>query len=85
MLLQSKLNEYLIVQFPKEAEQVYLHAIEVDRLDLAEELRGRLAAGDDFASLAKTYSLDPVSGPGGVKWVGGPRGRDLFSKRRLSA
>ncbi|MEK7281504.1 MAG: peptidylprolyl isomerase [Chloroflexota bacterium] len=78
VLLQSKLNEYLIVQFPKEAEQVYLHAIEVDRLDLAEELRGRLAAGDDFASLAKTYSLDPVSGPGGGEVGWRPQGARPF-------
>lgn len=78
VLLQSKLNEYLLAQFLKEAEQVYLHVIEVDRLDVADELRGRLAAGDDFASLAKTYSLDQVSGPGGGEVGWRPRGARTY-------
>lgn len=43
---------------PSTSEQVHARHILVSDPSLAEQLRSRLAAGEDFATLAQTYSLD---------------------------
>ena len=57
-LLTLRLREYLAERVPTVAEQVHLHMIPVKRLDDAKKVKERLAAGEDFGSLAREVSSE---------------------------
>jgi len=73
-LLLEKLREFLEAQIPQEAEQVHLHVIVVKDEGKAKELKARLEAGEDFATLAKQFSEDETTKAKGgeLGWL--PRG-----------
>lgn len=52
---------HILLQFPQGATQVQRDSVKA----LAESLRARILAGEDFAEVARTYSQDPGSGPAG--------------------
>jgi foldase protein PrsA len=52
------------LEFQRDAEVKASHIL-VDSLDLANKLKAQIAAGGDFAALAKTHSKDPGSGAKG--------------------
>ncbi len=52
---------HILLQFPPGATRAQMDSVQA----LAESLRARLLAGEDFANLAREYSQDPGSGPSG--------------------
>jgi peptidyl-prolyl cis-trans isomerase C len=52
---------HILLHFPPGGTQAQTDSVQ----ELAESLRSRLLAGEDFATLAREYSQDPGSGPGG--------------------
>lgn len=69
-VLKDKLQDKLA---PRTAEQVHILAIMTDSLEKATEVKTRLDAGEDFATLAKELSLHPSAENGGdMDWI--PRG-----------
>lgn len=52
---------HILLQYPPAATQPQIDSVQA----LAESLRARLVAGEDFADLAREYSQDPGSAPAG--------------------
>ncbi len=73
-LLTLRLSEYLAEKVPTVAEQVHLHMIPVKEFEIARNVKERLDAGADIASLAREVSSEPeLKGRGGdFGWF--PRG-----------
>jgi len=61
VMINKLLQEYFDKQVPASAEQVDTQALLVDSADLANELRTRLIAGDNFTSIASSYSVEPIT------------------------
>ena len=74
LLTFQALQEYFNKQVPANDEQVNTQALLVDSADLANQLRTRLVAGDNFTSLASEYSLEPIikDNGGNLGWL--PKG-----------
>ena len=75
IILTGNMTEYFKEQkAPTEARQVHLYAIKLDTKEKASEVVQRLQEGDDFATVAKEYSIDEESKQygGEMGWV--PRG-----------
>lgn len=60
-VLRSKLQEVLGDEVPTSAEQAHARHILVETEEQAQEVIGRLEAGEDFAELAGELSIDPGS------------------------
>jgi parvulin-like peptidyl-prolyl isomerase len=73
-LLREKLRDELGKELPKTVEQIHVHGFPVDTAEKAQEIRDRLAQGEDFALLAKTESLDPESKENGGDLGWWPKG-----------
>ena len=58
MLRDRLLAEYFSAQVPTSAEQVHIMAMLLESQRQADEIRGRLQAGEDFTALAEEFSLD---------------------------
>lgn len=73
-LLSEIMFARVTAPFPTAVEQVHLRQILVSTPALAQTLRDRARKGEDFAALAKQYSLDETSKANGgdLGWV--PRG-----------
>jgi len=71
-LLMFRFHEYLAERVPTVGEQAYLHVIQLETYEDAEKVRARWEAGEDFADLAREFSLDPSAEdePGDIGWVG---------------
>jgi parvulin-like peptidyl-prolyl isomerase len=74
LLVTQSLQEYFDKQVPANDEQADTQALLVDNTDLATQLRTRLLAGDNFTSLASTYSLEPITKSYGGKLGWLPKG-----------
>lgn len=74
LLVTKSLQEYFDKQVPASVEQVDSQALLVDGTDLANQLRTRLVAGDNFTSIVSQYSLEPItkSNGGNLGWL--PKG-----------
>lgn len=74
-LLGQKVIDYFEEEkVPDTAEQVYLHFIPVDTIEKATAVSARARGGEDFATLAREFSvIDEIKEAGGdIGWV--PRG-----------
>ncbi len=73
-MLGEKMLDRATSALPTQAEQVHVRQILVSTSALAQTLRDRARKGEDFASLARQYSMDETSKPNGgdVGWV--PKG-----------
>ena len=74
LLINNLIQNYFDKQVPTSVEQVYTQAMLVESADVAEKVRGRLAAGDNFTALAGFYSQDDLTKgvSGDVGWL--PKG-----------
>jgi len=73
-LLSMKMEEYLTKFIPTVAEQVFVNMISVIDYSKMETIKKKYEAGEDFASLALEYSIDPDMGMKGGKLGWFPRG-----------
>ena len=73
-LLAIRLLEYVAVDIPTTAEQIHLYTIVTATSDDAVNARSRIAAGENFATIASEISLDSQtkSKGGELGWI--PRG-----------
>ncbi len=73
-LLGEKMLDRTSSALPTQAEQVHVRQILVSTAALAQTLIDRVRKGEDFASLARQYSMDETSKPNGgdLGWV--PKG-----------
>ena len=73
-LLGLRMSKYLGDRVPTIAEQVFVHMFPPKDLATGNEVKQKLDAGEDFAVLAREYSMDPKLKENGgvVGWV--PRG-----------
>jgi parvulin-like peptidyl-prolyl isomerase len=69
LLATKLLQNYFDKEIPASAEQVEAQALFVESTDMADEVKAKLAAGDNFTSLVTEYSLEPLT-----KGVGGNLG-----------
>lgn len=71
-LLRSKVMESISVDVPATEEQVHARHILVDTEEEAQDVLGRLQAGETFTDVAKELSKDPGSGDqgGDLGWFG---------------
>lgn len=69
-LMTQQLREPVIASIPETTEHVRARHILVNSRDVAEEVLGRLNAGEDFAVLAAEYSVDvtTASNAGDLGW-----------------
>lgn len=76
-VLRARLQEYLAVRMPTQAEQIHLYGIFVEKQKDAEAIRARWAAGEKFGDLAKALSLDQMTAEKGgeIGWF--PKGASL--------
>jgi parvulin-like peptidyl-prolyl isomerase len=74
MLINKLLQDYFDKQVPSSIEQVETQALFVESADVAKDVTGRLAAGENFTSLATGYSLEPLTrdNGGNLGWL--PKG-----------
>ena len=74
LLITKLLKDHFDKQIPASLEQVDTQALFVESTDIADKLRARLAAGDNFTALATEDSLEPITrGNGGnLGWL--PKG-----------
>ena len=70
-LLAAHLYGYLAERVPTVTEHVHLHAIVVNTYEDAEKIRARWEAGEDFADLAREFSLAEESKEtgGDLGWI----------------
>jgi parvulin-like peptidyl-prolyl isomerase len=73
-IIRSKLEEQLSVEMPKGDEQVHVLVIQTDGGEAMSEVRRRLQAGQDFASLATQFSTHRFTNGKGGDWGWFPRG-----------
>lgn len=73
-LLSQRLHGYLAERVPTVAEQVHLHMIPVKDLSVAEMIKGRLDAGEEFAELAREVLSDEKLTENGGDFGWFPRG-----------
>jgi foldase protein PrsA len=73
-LLGLRMREYLADRVPTVAEQVFVHMFPLKDFATGQEVKQKLDAGQDFAALARLYSVDSkLKDSGGVVgWI--PRG-----------
>jgi foldase protein PrsA len=73
-LLSEKMAEYLSQRVPTVAEQVFVNIISVAGFSEAETVKEKYEGGEDFATLAREYSVQPHLREAGGKigWL--PRG-----------
>jgi foldase protein PrsA len=73
-LLSMRMSKYLGDKVPTVAEQVFVHMVLLKDLATGKEVKQKFDAGEDFAALAREYSVDPKSKESGgvVGWI--PRG-----------
>jgi parvulin-like peptidyl-prolyl isomerase len=69
LLATKLLQNYFDKEIPSSAEQVEAQALFVENTDMADKVKAKLAAGDNFTSLVTEYSLEPLT-----KGVGGNLG-----------
>jgi parvulin-like peptidyl-prolyl isomerase len=69
LLATKLLQNYFDKEVPASAEQVEAQALFVESTDMADKVKAKLAAGDNFTSLVTGYSLEPLT-----KGVGGNLG-----------
>ena len=74
MLLMQKMSKYLGERVPIVAEQVFLNMIPVKDSGVGAEVKKKYDAGEDFAALARKYSVDPKLKDNGGKVGWFPRG-----------
>jgi hypothetical protein len=69
-LLMKRMSEYLADRVPTVAEQVHLKMIQLKDMEDAKRVKERLDRGEDFAALAREYSLDdsPEAAGGEYGW-----------------
>ncbi|OGN90531.1 MAG: hypothetical protein A2Z70_01850 [Chloroflexi bacterium RBG_13_48_17] len=74
LLAGKLLQDYFDKQVPSSIEQVEAQALFVESTDIAKDVMDRLAAGDNFTSLATEYSLESItqSNGGNLGWL--PKG-----------
>jgi parvulin-like peptidyl-prolyl isomerase len=74
LLITKLLQDHFDKQIPASLEQVDTQALFVESTDVADKVRARLAAGDNFTALATEDSLEPITrGKGGnLGWL--PKG-----------
>ncbi len=60
-LYAQKTRENLASKVPARSDQVHLMSILLENREKAQDIRERLNAGEEFASLARQFSLDPAS------------------------
>ncbi len=70
-LMGVMMQQALAAQVPNTAEQVHLNVIVLNSLASAQSVKARLTAGENFASLAKQFSVDSQTSPygGDLGWV----------------
>ena len=73
-LLGLRMSKYLAERVPTIAEQVFVHMFPLQDLATGNAVKQKLDAGEDFATLAREYSMDPKLKQNGgvVGWL--PRG-----------
>ncbi len=73
-MLGSNMVDQIVAGVPASAEQVHARHILLETREDAEAIRARLLSGDDFATLARTFSIDPSTrlAAGDLGWF--PRG-----------
>lgn len=72
-LMAAGIQQYLNQNIPASAEQVHLNVILTASLADAHSAKGRIAAGESFADVARSVSLDTSKDNGGdLSWV--PKG-----------
>jgi peptidyl-prolyl cis-trans isomerase C len=64
-MVTGEMRDRVTASVPRVAEQVNARYLQVDNAALAQELRQRAVAGDDFAFLARQNSLDRITGENG--------------------
>jgi len=60
-LYAQKTRENLASKVPARSDQVHLMSILLENREKAQDIRERLNAGEEFASMARQFSLDPAS------------------------
>jgi hypothetical protein len=74
-LLQIRMQDYLSERLPTVADQVFINLIPVgEDYQIGQEVKAKFDAGEDFASLAEEYSLDPQLQASGGKFGWFPPG-----------
>lgn len=73
-LLSLRMSKYLGEKVPTIAEQVFVNMFPLKDYETGKEIKQKLDAGEDFASLAREYSIDQKLAESGgvVGWI--PRG-----------
>jgi foldase protein PrsA len=73
-LLGLRMSKYLAERVPTIAEQVFVHMFPLQDYATGRDVKQKLDAGEDFATLAREYSMDPKLKQNGgvVGWI--PRG-----------
>ena len=73
-MLGSMMVEQIVAGVPTSVEQVHARHILLESREEAEATRAKLLAGEDFATLARTFSIDPSTqlAAGDLGWF--PRG-----------
>ena len=86
-ILYERLYQQILKDVPTTAEQVHARHILVDTQKEADDVKARLAKGEDFAALAKLLSQDPGSKDSGGDLGFFPRGmmEPTFEKAVFSA
>jgi parvulin-like peptidyl-prolyl isomerase len=74
LLVDKMLQDYFDKEVPLSVEQVETQALFVESTDVAKDVMEKLTAGDNFTSLAASYSLEPITqaNGGNVGWI--PKG-----------
>jgi parvulin-like peptidyl-prolyl isomerase len=71
LLVRKLLQGYFDKEVPSSVDQAETQALFVESTDVAKDVMDRLAAGDNFTSLATEYSLEPItkSNGGNIGWL----------------
>jgi parvulin-like peptidyl-prolyl isomerase len=74
LLANKLLQAHFDKEVPASVEQVDAQALFVESTDVADKVKARLAAGDNFTALASEYSLEPITrdSGGNLGWL--PKG-----------